>query len=110
MLKEKKVYTLTFLGIEGVQETSEAIITDVSDTEQTIEVSAGPGARPYHIVGKRTADNSVFSGKHYGPKEDPKVFARWVVDEGCIMGIWVEDETMYSFSGFKDSDLIGFNG
>ncbi len=109
MIKDKKVYTLTFLGIEGVQTESQALITEVSETEQTLEVSAGPGARPYFIVGKRTGEDSVVVGKHYGPKDDPKVFARWVLDDGCIMGIWVENETVFSFSGFKDSDLVGYS-
>ena len=109
MINNKEVYSLTFLGVEGTSEDVSAILTTVSEVEQTLEVDGGPGARPYYIIGRRTSDDSVFVGKHHGMKDDPRVFARWVVDEGTVMGIWVEDDVPYSFSGFKDSSLVGFN-
>lgn len=107
MLDNKTVYRFWFLGAEGMVETSKAIVTTVGN-DQILEVEVPNGGdfpeRPYIVVGKRK-DDGVYEGKHYGPKNDNPVSARWSQQDNMIFGIWTEGDTLYGFSGRQVSTL-----
>jgi hypothetical protein len=107
MLANKRIFKFKFLGLESEKESCQGIVTAVGD-EQILEVESEDG-RPYIIVGRRR-DGMVYEGKHFGPKGDSDVVVRWVDDDDSIlMGLWVEDDIVYSFTANDPNEIIPYD-